>query len=321
VSQGAIFQDGQSSVYQVLVSGNTAISTLGVQFGSFAGGSGFTISQAVSASPTLNIQSGGTVDGIVNNDGNAQTFNIPIALTPLGSGASQTWNAAAGDLNFTGVYSGTPATVANNNSGAILTIDGSHNTFIGTTNSSGTLGRGDITGVGGLTKTGSGILTLGGTAANTYTGPTVLNAGTLRANKAGAFGNASALTLAGGVLDPNNRSESVGTLKLQGNATIDMTGTSTLTFADSHSIAWTAGMTLSIIDWTPGDSIKFGTTSSGLTPGQLSQIFFSDNPGNPYASLDSSGNVVPVPEPSTAAMSLLGGFALALGFVIRRKNH
>ena len=53
---------------------------------------------------------------------------------------------------------------------------------------------------GGLTKTGPGILSLGG--ANTYTGPTVISNGTLRLTAGPlALSDATAITLAGGILD------------------------------------------------------------------------------------------------------------------------
>ncbi len=60
-----------------------------------------------------------------------------------------------------------------------------------------------LSGSGGLTKDGAGTLTLGGTAANTYTGGTVISAGTVIANKSGALGtdtvtlNTATLQLAG----------------------------------------------------------------------------------------------------------------------------
>ncbi len=55
---------------------------------------------------------------------------------------------------------------------------------------------GTITGTGGLTKTGIGTLTLSG--ANNYTGPTLVNWGTLLLGGANAIGGSSALTVANG---------------------------------------------------------------------------------------------------------------------------
>jgi len=54
---------------------------------------------------------------------------------------------------------------------------------------------------GGLTKLGSGTLTLGGT--NTYGGATTINAGTLKLGNAGALPTGTDVVLAGGTLDLN----------------------------------------------------------------------------------------------------------------------
>jgi len=85
----------------------------------------------------------------------------------LGSG--QTWNAAGGPLSFGGAI---------DNNRNTLSVDGGFNTTILSTIGSG----------GGLIKNGSGTLTLGNgvgdTFANTYSGLTTVNAGTLTLDKA-----------------------------------------------------------------------------------------------------------------------------------------
>jgi fibronectin-binding autotransporter adhesin len=55
-----------------------------------------------------------------------------------------------------------------------------------------------ISGLGGVAQVGSGITVLNGT--NTYTGPTVVSAGTLLVNSPGSLASASAVTVAGGTL-------------------------------------------------------------------------------------------------------------------------
>jgi autotransporter-associated beta strand protein len=76
----------------------------------------------------------------------------------------------------------------------------------------------------GLTKLGTGWLTL--TAANTYTGGTTINGGTLKLSGAGTLGNSSgALTVnTGGTLDLNAASQGVGNLTGSGGAVVNNGG-------------------------------------------------------------------------------------------------
>ena len=94
--------------------------------------------------------------GIVNNSPNAQTISNGITL-----GAAQSFDAAAGNLTFAGAI---------DNNGNPLTIEGNSNTVV----------SGAISGSGGLTKSGTGSLTLGGNSS--YTGALNANGGTTLAN-------------------------------------------------------------------------------------------------------------------------------------------
>ena len=77
-----------------------------------------------------------------------------------------------------------PADVTVNNSAVNYTFS----------NASGNIG---ISGITGLTKLGTGLLTLN--SVNTYTGPTVISGGTLNAGVAGALGT-GVISLTGGIL-------------------------------------------------------------------------------------------------------------------------
>ena len=190
---------------------------------------------------------------------------------------------------------------------------------------SGKLG---ITGGGSvaLTKVGTGKLTL--TGASTNTGPTTVTLGTLAIGVNNALSVSSAVKLNGGTLATGTFSEAASTLTLLDNSAIDLglgTATSKLSFADSSALAWTASKTLTVKNWDGllagggTEWLKVGSTASGLTVSQLSEVQFL-NPlglaaGTYQAQILSTGEVVPlVPEPSTIVllgMSVLGLLAYA----------
>ncbi len=97
---------------------------------------------------------------------------------------------------------------------------------------------GVISGSGALTKIGSGTLILSG--ANTYTGPTLVEAGTLAASAAGAFSPNSTVSVAsGGKLDLGGYSNAIAGLAGAGsvtngggaNATLTVDSTASATFS------------------------------------------------------------------------------------------
>ena len=125
------------------------------------------------------------------------------------------------------------------------------------------------------------------------------------------------------------------TLTLSADSTIDLGtgGTVTMRVASASATAWTGGTILSIENWkgtlgTGGgdDQIYFGTTSGGLTAGQLSQIrFVNPNglaPGVYFGQILGDGEVVPgglvpVPEPSAVAATVC--LAMLIGWRERKR--
>ncbi|MSU56820.1 MAG: hypothetical protein EXS35_01310 [Pedosphaera sp.] len=141
--------------------------------------------------------------GITNNSTFAHVINNHITLV-----GAQTFAANSAALTF----------------GGNLTNGGSQLRCVGNLTANGI-----ISGTGGLTKVGAGTLTL--TAANSYSGPTTNQAGTISLNATCTFGNGNGLlVLAGGdLLSLNTRSAApiANPLLLTGSTTISGDGTLT----------------------------------------------------------------------------------------------
>jgi fibronectin-binding autotransporter adhesin len=131
--------------------------------------SGMTLGENVGSSGTLNLSSGGTLD--------------TTSLAAL-AGASQAnfdggiLRARANNANFITGFTGTELNIASGG----LTIDTSGFNV-------GTSATSALTGVGGLTKGGAGTLDL--KAVNTYSGETLIQAGTLALTSSGSISNSS----------------------------------------------------------------------------------------------------------------------------------
>jgi len=196
-----------------------------------------------------------------------------------------------------------------------------------------------ISGSNGFTKTGAGLLRLDGT--NPLGGSVTVAGGELAlASNAGAslgsvgnvrvqtgaslrlvtaeqLGTATQLDLAGGTLSGAGGSsaveETAGRLTLSASSTIDL-GASAITFADSSSVIWGNGATLTIKNWrdvadSRGGRIYFGI--GGLTSAQLAQIYFADLGVQGAQLVGPEGELSPIPEaPVAAAAAALAGFIL-----------
>jgi len=122
------------------------------------------------------------VDGRGNTgpyQGTNETLNLAGGALNIGGGGIQT--AGAGDVNLGG---GTLGALADWSSALNMNMSGTNgNATVDTMGRLVTL-TGVLSGTGGLTKAGSGMLLLAGANTNTYTGVTAVNGGTLAVNKA-----------------------------------------------------------------------------------------------------------------------------------------
>jgi len=140
-----------------------------------------------------------------------------------------------------------------------------------------------------ITKSGTGTWTLSG--ANTYSGATTINAGTLALGANNVLPSATAVSIGNGTLDAATyTNKTVGTLTVTavtGNATINLgSASSALAFANSSGTTWSSGKLQITGTFVPGYSLRFGTNSDGLSATQLTKI---SAPGGRPVKLDSNG--------------------------------
>jgi autotransporter-associated beta strand protein len=172
---------------------------------------------------------------------NSYAGGTTIAGGTLAVGADNNLGAAAGGVAFSGA--GTLQFLSSFATSRAVTLNatGTFDTQANTDTLAGV-----ISGPGGLTKVGSGILFLN--AGNTYSGPTAVNAGTLQAGVANALSTATAVTVASGAtFNLNSFNQSIGSLAGGGNVAL---GSATLTTGNdgtsttfSGAIGGTGGLT------------------------------------------------------------------------------
>lgn len=195
------------------VTANIGVSGGTVTYGDSIGGTGLTTGGVNTA---INKTGIGT---LVLSATNTFTGNVNISAGTLSVGATANLGNVANDVIISNggtlAVTGT-TTFANGRDfkiAGLSTIDIASAT---TTTLQGIVGNGASAGT--LVKAGGGILLLSGT--NTYTGATNVDAGTLRAGSAGAFGASTVFSvLSGATLDLNGFNKTFGTLSGDGTVT------------------------------------------------------------------------------------------------------
>jgi fibronectin-binding autotransporter adhesin len=270
--------------------------------------------------------------------GNNATFSV-FGVVNLNGGTLSTGSIRRG---FSSIPSSSTAQVLHANGGTVRAVTHANNAnffngiFVDVqaggltvdTNGNAVTITNSMSGVGGLTKTGAGTLTLSG--VSTYTGVTGIQAGTVRLGVNDAINVASNVRLSGGRLGFSTGNFSQGTTVAVGLGTLDLDATSILDFGDGNQLlhfanssaeAW-AG-TLEVYNWDGAlDNLYFSTDNNGLTVGQLAQINFYSGDGTGFLGVGAwagaDGEVmVVIPEPSTYALLIVG---LLFFWLQRRKR-
>jgi len=301
--------DGSNNSGTLIVEGNGSLlrSTRAITIGS-ANGDG-----------TLNIKDGGVVEVLTTNqnvnvlNGSLNITNGTLVVGQVNASGSGTVNFNNGTLrladNQSSLFNGfSTDSVVFDTGGA--TIDTQH--FTVSTNAS-------LTGTGGLTKEGSGTLTLAGT--NSFTGETSLTDGTLRTNN--LSGN---LLQTGGIFSPG---QSPATTTIGGDYTMNTNSTLLIEigglmqgteydFLDVTGSINLAGQLEAILidDFSPtfGDSFSFLSSAVAIN-GSFDIITLPSLTNGLTWDLSDTGQqrvLTAVPEPTSHGLLLLGGLVFML---------
>jgi autotransporter-associated beta strand protein len=275
------FKSGADAGYtaNMTQSGGT-VTANGIQFGGTSG------TYNASSAANLTLSGGSLYVGLQGITSGSAASALPVTIRLEGGtiGASDDWSSSL-EMKL-GATGGGPTFQA------ATSGDVSKNITL-----SGVLSDDDSVN-GTLTKTGAGMLTLSG--ANTYTGATTINAGTLALGASDVLPNLSAVSIGSATLEAATFADTAGTLDPTGAAAINLGTGATLAFADSSLVDWTGG-TLNINGtFVSGSSLRFGTTSGGLTSTQLNSITSSGFSG---FSLNENGYLVGDITPLTLSIS------------------
>jgi autotransporter-associated beta strand protein len=186
-----LFDGATASRLTVNLNGSQTVT--GITFSNSPGSNPFTVAGGTSDILTLGEA------GITNKDDDLQTFTCNIALR-----SSQRWSVGLGGLSVSGSI--------DTGSGDLLLIEGDGNTTL----------TGAISNTGSLAKDGLGVLTLNNPSANTYTGKTFINGGTIAVTRDNLLGAAPVSAVADQLRLNGGTLEAKDSFALDGNRGIAM---------------------------------------------------------------------------------------------------
>lgn len=322
----------------------------------------------IASGATLDLNSLAVANAITNNGGTLSNATSYAGTQSLAGSA--TYGSLAGTLS---VVSGGAATLGGAVTGTVsLAAGGSATLAAGgslaqsslanngtfTVNRSDNLSLGTVfSGSGGLTKLGSGTLTL--TGSSTASGPTTVSAGKLTVNGvlgSGTLSVAAAAWLAGtgtiggpvvvqGTLSPGNSPgllavksldlQSTSTTLMEINSIVRGAGYDAVDVSDASGVTYGGGLELSFAalfpDNTSFDLFNFsgspaGTFATVTASGSYGPLTFVKNAGvwtaqsgsQTISFTESSGNVLVVPEPAAASLGGVAAVSFCVWAVRRR---
>jgi len=255
---------GNGSVYASMLTSNTNNITLNILGTSGATTFNGTISDGAGTGKLFLTKSAGSTQILTGNNTYTGNTTITGGVLQLGNGGT------TGSLSANSV-------ITNNGS---LVFNRSNTVTQGTDFSTA-----GISGTGSLTQNGSGTLILN--AANTYTGDTTINAGTLALGSNGSIASSSVLTIASGAIF-DVRAKSSG-FTLNNPLTIEV-GATNPGLLDATGIALTYGGTLALkFSGNLSDGASFTLFNTGSTSGNLTALTFTGTYGSGNFT-NSSGN-------------------------------
>jgi fibronectin-binding autotransporter adhesin len=247
------------AIFQGVISGAGSVTKVGTATWTLSGannyGGGTTVSGGALVGSTASLQGNIVNDATVSFD---QVFTGTYTGNMIGSGSLTKSGTGSVTLTGTNTYSGGTTVSGGRLIGSSSSLQGDILNNAAVTFDQPVAGAytGVMSGTGSLTKAGAGALTLFG--SNTYTGATIVSAGTLRAGTAAVFSPPTQVSVAGGaVLDLNSFNHTVGAVDGAGNISL---GSAILTTGGANTNTVFGGT----ISGT-GSLVKQGTGSLSLT--------------------------------------------------------
>ena len=224
--------------------------------------------------------SAGTLLGGNNNAFGTGTLNLNAGTLAADSSTARAFTndvVIGGNVTFGQAGGGTGALTFSNadlgTSVRTLTVSNSSTTFVGV-----------VSNTGGITKAGAGTLTLSG--ANTYTGATTINAGTLQIGDGGTTGSIASTSGINnnGTLAYNRSDNLSASYAISGNGNVTKAGAGTLTLFGANS--YSGGTLLS------AGALKGDTTSlQGAITNNAAAIFDAATNGTYAGVMSGTGTV------------------------------